>query len=309
MRSIEFSETGVRRERNRPAEEAGEDVEARRLAKRERAATDERERLVGHLRPLATEHMTRKRNDERIDGERQREREQKRREFEEHHRVQHDVTRLRGTEAMKSALDKVKKAAQRLTKGRNARNERKLTARKGIEQAHKQTRAAMLASPQAAGNDNHVLLPMPAVNKAAEARELQAISLCIQGAVLVQGEAKRSGVATYGQGPHKAALALSAEDRAELIGMYEHARKYLPLPLMQMLDVITMQTLASADPRVPTISQVGELITRSEDERVKKGGVIGYYRALFQSIEALQREYRIKQAVRQLQQKRERGSG
>lgn len=255
--------------------------------------------------PLATKHMTRKRDAQNTEIERARERDRK--EFEEHHRLQHDVSRLRGTDQMRAALNRVKQAAQRLAAGGKPKRKKKRETGGEVQRqrTHRQIVTAMGSAPaEFSKDDNHVLLPMPAVNRAAEPVELFAISAHIQGFVLAY-EARRAGVATYGLGPHKAALAnLPAVDRAELIGMHGHVNRHIIGEMRQVLDVIVMQTLASADGRVPTLSEIGGVITKSEDERVRKGGVVGYYRALFQTLASLQQEYRIKEACRRIEAKK-----
>lgn len=248
--------------------------------------------------PLATKHMTKKRDEEiaarERDQQRQIEREDKRRQFEEHHRLHHDVSVLRG------AVNRVKETARRLATHANPKRKPKVkTAGERRDALAKQLAHTMRVSPLG-GSVDHVMLPMPAVNKAATGEELASISYHVQGFVLAH-EARHSGVASYGQGPHRGALAtLSEEDRSELVAMHNHVNKYLPLTLAQMLEVIVAQTLASTDGRVPTLSDIGGVITASDDERVRKGGVIGYYRALFQAVGGLQKEFRIKEAVRRI---------
>ncbi len=243
-----------------------------------------------------TKHMARKR-----EAERDAARKAKRAEFEEHHRVHHQVSLLRGvTQKVKETAQRIARSGRRKPKAAGGAIER--------ERNHRQVVRAMDAAPaEFRQNLNHVLLPMPAVNKAASTAELFAISAHIQGFILSGFEARRSGVATYGQGPHHAALAdLPELERAELIGMHSHVNVSLgAIPEhKQTLEVIVMQTLAASDGRVPSLSEIGGVITRSDDERVRKGGVIGYYRAIFQSLVALQDEFRIKQAVRRVAAKK-----
>lgn len=147
------------------------------------------------------------------------------------------------------------------------------------------------------GDDNHVLVPVKAVTKAALGDELYGISLHIQGYVLAHS---RSGVANYRGDSRAPALDLSQEQRGQLIAMHNWVQQKLPLEMKKMADIVIDQTLQLNDRPPMTVSEVGAFITQSEDERVRKGGVVGYYRAMFQTMRQLQMEWHITQAVRRV---------
>ncbi len=250
-RSVEYFERGGFRVRRGTAEEADARADAARLAALE-------------------------------DG-----REQRRREFEEHHRLTRDLDVLHGV------TRRVHETAKRLVRQANPLGRKKgKTKAEKREPYFKAVREAMGVS--ASVSDNHVLVPVAAINKAALADELHAVSLHIQGHIL----AMRGGVATYGQGPSRGPLIISAERRSQLIAMNTYANERLAPELREMADLIVSLTVQAVEGRLPTISEIGGRITASEDERVRKGGVIGHWRAVFQSVAHQQRNFLIEEAAR-----------
>lgn len=180
---------------------------------------------------------------------------------------------------------------------RQVKDRRADIARRGVEPAR----------PHDTGDDNHVTVPAVAVNKAAAAHELEAISRYIQGEVLIVSGRGAAGVSTYAQGARRSALMLSDEERHRLVAMHGYVNSRLPPDMIRMSRIVVAQVLNDGDGPPPTISEVGQIITQSSDERVQKGGVIGYYRALFQSIADLQREFLIAESMRRIRARGERG--
>lgn len=204
----------------------------------------------------------------------EKEREKRRREFEEHRRLSLEPGLAR------RAVEKVRSAAKRLRQQANPKHPKR---------AQKATGGQL---PETArGDDRHVSLPIAAVNKAAMANELYSISRFLQGAIL----------ATV-RPTSEFARAFSDEERGLLIAMASHVRRSLPRDMRMMLETIVAQHL---DPtQAPTLSEIGAQITAADDERVRKGGVVGYYRALFQAIGDLQKEYMIGRSTKRIAAKR-----
>lgn len=218
--------------------------------------------------------------------------------FEEHHALAKD----------RSLIGRIKDAAHRLRReGSPLKRRRKVkTAGERRDFAAKAAAEALKVAENIEGEyrplpANHVLVPVAALNKASAAEELNAASLYIQGYVL----ANRQGVATYGRGPARAPILVTAERRAQLIAMYGYVDGLLQHEHRQMLDAVTGLTLRALDGRLPTISEIGAQITSSDDERVRKGGVIGYWRCLFQVVRELQRQYAIEETMRRMAARRE----
>jgi len=148
------------------------------------------------------------------------------------------------------------------------------------------------------GDDNHVSVPAVAVNRAATAHELEAISRHVQGYVLVNGG--QVGISTYALGARTAALSMPEERRRRIIAMHSYVNQRLPPDMLRIAHIVVDQVLQARDVPAPTIAEVGHEITQSHDERVRKGGVVGYYRALFQAVHALQREWLISDSVKRI---------
>jgi hypothetical protein len=284
MRTFDYLDNGGRRElrRSPPDTEAvapAGPIHTGRLKGRERMTPE-----------MVIERRAQRQREQKIE----RERAEKRAAFEEHHQL------TRETGVLHDVAQKVRATAKRLA-GHATKRKGKTAAERRLP-AQRELRRAMDAAPNA--GDNHVLLPVAAVNKAAMATELAAISMHVQGHVLTI----KGGVASYGQGPHGAVFTISAEQKARLIAMHGYVRKRLPLDLLRMSDIVVTQALNVGHGNAPTVAQIGAAITSSDDARVQKGGVIGYYRALFQTIASLQKEWLIDDAVKLVKVRKQAGA-
>jgi len=143
-------------------------------------------------------------------------------------------------------------------------------------------------------DQNHVNVPMVAINKAASNEELLAISWYIQGFLAMQRDVGRS---QFAQGARAIVLEMSGEERGDLVAMHNHVNNYLPSDLRWVADIAVDQTLMLSDDPM-SFDELGHQLSRSQDERVRKGAVVGYFRALFQTIKHLQREYHVTKATR-----------
>lgn len=210
----------------------------------------------------------------RLEAERQREK--NRRDFEEHRRLSQEPGFIaRAQRTVQAAAKRIREQAAPLKKRK--------------KQSGHATGGQM---PETArGDDRHISVPIQALNKAAVAGELYAVSRFLQGAILASV-----------RGNSEFAKAFREDERGLLIDMASYVRRNLPHDMRLMAEVIVAQ---HADPAgAPTLSDIGGQITSSEDERVRKGGVVGYYRALFQAIADLQKEYMIGRSAKRLAEKR-----
>ena len=138
------------------------------------------------------------------------------------------------------------------------------------------------ADPARTGADEDPMFPVPALNRAAFASELSAISEHVRGYLASMGR--------VGIGGGKSGVAMTQEARNQL-AMFTFVKQHLPPEFLRMSEIVIDQVLQIEERAPLSVSQVGAEITQAKDERVRKGGVIGYYRALFQMIRRLQREY------------------
>lgn len=136
--------------------------------------------------------------------------------------------------------------------------------------------------PLASGEDEDSTFPVPALNRAVFASELSAISEHIRGYLASMGR--------IGIGGGKSGVPMTQEARNQL-AMFMFVKQRLPPEFLRMSEIVIDQVLQVGEKAPLSVSQVGAEITQAKDERVRKGGVIGYYRALFQMIRRLQREY------------------
>lgn len=148
-----------------------------------------------------------------------------------------------------------------------------------------------------ARGEDDPLFPVPALNRAVFAQELGAISDHVRGYLVSLG---RIGIAGGKSGQR-------VDDAArEQLAQFQFVKRRLPPEFQRMCEIVIDQVLQIEERPPLSVSEVGAEITQAKDERVRKGGVIGYYRALFQMIHRLQREFQIEEFLRRQREQRAR---